>query len=352
MCLDTNFKQMKKLFIVSLLLTVLFGGCSKDSGKNEDGPEEETSEDAWKNIDFSQPIRGVNWADERDNFVDDVLVLSGLTSGDGYYMVQTDAQLVIKGFIENMSANTVRLPVNYSTVNSTWWNGYKGAIDKAIEKGMRVILAYWESESFKDGKVDNNSEFWTMWSKIIADYGQNKGVYFEVINEPYGYSLTELTDIYAKWLENYPDIPHERVLLGGKGYSEDVTGVGADSRFSNCLLSLHNYAFWANRTAEEWRTDWLSRIGDYASRTVVTEFGSTMTQGKDYSTLEEGDNEIDYIQASTSVFKENNIQSIYWPGLRNGDWYSIQTLNKSIFKMYTSNESGLYWIQYGWGLNP
>ncbi len=340
---------MKKIILSLIGIALLTVNCSKDSGSDDVIPDDSTQvEDPSKNIDFSEPIRGVNWADKRDNFVDDLLVPSGLTSGDTYYMVQVDAQYIIKGFKENMGANTIRMPINYATVKSTWWHGYKGAIDKAIEKGMRVILAYWEGDSSRDGKVDNTDEFLEMWTKVTADYADNSGVYFEVINEPHGYSLSELTELYASWLNKFSTIPHGRILLGGKGYSEDVTGVGADQRFSDCLLSLHNYAFWAERSAHEWENDWLNRIGDYAERTVVTEFGSTMTQGKDYNSDSGTDNEVDYIQVSTKVFRDHNVQSVYWPGLRDGDWYSIQSFDASTFKMSTTNASGLSWIQYGW----
>ncbi len=343
---------MRRIFFSLFALSFLAMACSSGSDDDNVVPDNNNqTEDPAANIDFTQPIRGVNWADKRDNFVDDLLVPSGLTSGDSYFVVQTDAQYVIKGFLENVQANTIRLPINYATVSSTWWNGYKGAIDKAIAKGMRVILAYWEGESDKDGMVDNTTEFWAMWSKVVSDYGDNSGVYFEVMNEPYGYSLSELTDLYESWLIEFSNIPHHRILLGGNGYSEDVTGVGADSRFSDCLLSLHNYAFWAERSAAEWETDWLQRIGDYASRTVVTEFGSTMTQGKDYNGPEGADNEVDYIQVSTRVFRDLGVQSIYWPGLRDGDWYSIQSLDATTFKMSTTNPSGLSWIQYGWAID-
>lgn len=343
---------MNKIILSLIALAFIAFSCSDSSSNEDPNPDDNNQvDDPAANIDFTQPIRGVNWADKRDNFVDDLLVPSGLTSGDTYYMVQTDAQYVIKGFIENMDANTVRLPINFATVNSTWWNGYKGAIDKIVDKGMRVILAYWEGESSRDGKVDNETEFWEMWTTVTEDYADNAGVYFEVMNEPHGYTLTELTDLYASWLTEFPDITHGRILLGGKGYCDDVTGVGADARFTDCLLSLHNYAFWAERSAEEWQSDWLNRIGDYASRTVVTEFGSTMTQGKDYNSATGTDNEVDYIQVSASVFRDHGVQSVYWPGLREGDWYSIQSLDASTMKMTTTNTSGLSWIQYGWGID-
>lgn len=343
--------KMKSRLILGLLTLFVFAGCSKDDSFSEDSNVEVKTDKSAK-IDFTVPIRGVNWADKRDNFVDDYLVPSGLASDDNYYRTQTKALAVVLGFQANMAANTVRLPINFATVNGYWWDGYQGAIDVALLKGMRVILAYWEGASSKDGKVDNTTEFWEMWSKVIATYGTERGVYFEVINEPHGYSLGDLTTLYAQWLAKYPDVPHGRILLGGTGYCDNVSKVGADSRFAGCLLSLHNYAFWATRTADGWRESWLNSIGDYASRTVVTEFGSTMTQGKDYKSTVPGDNETDYIQASTSLFRELGIPSVYWPGLRDGDWYSLQQLDYSTYKLTTTNASGLFRLQYGWGLNP
>ena len=35
---------------------------------------------------------GVNWADPRDNFADDALVLSGLTASDSYATIKAKAQ--------------------------------------------------------------------------------------------------------------------------------------------------------------------------------------------------------------------------------------------------------------------
>jgi hypothetical protein len=344
-------KKMKNTFLLCSLLILALAGCSKDGGSSGN-TNPDTTTDKSANIDFTAPIRGVNWADKRDNFVDDNLIPSGLSSDDNYYRSQTKAQSIVNGFKNNMSANTVRLPINYTTVNGYWWSGYQGAIDMALTKGMRVILAYWEGASSKDGKVDNTTEFWAMWTKVIATYGNERGVYFEIFNEPHGYNLTDLTALYAQWLAKYPTVPHGRILVGGTGYCDNLTGVGADSRFADCLLSLHNYAFWATRTSAEWRQSWLISIGNYASRTVVTEFGSTMTQGKDYNSTVAGDNETDYIQASTSLFREMGIPSVYWPGLRDGDWYSLQTLDYSTYKLSTTNASGLYRLQYGWGLNP
>ncbi|MFC0775964.1 cellulase family glycosylhydrolase [Terrimonas alba] len=298
-------------------------------------------------------MAGVNWADGRDNFVDGWVIPSGLEAGDDYNIVSAKADAVLSGFQTNMpGVNTVRLPINPPSILEVWWNRYTGAIDKAISKNMNVILACWESASSRNGLIDNTTAFWNMWDTVVTKYSNSAKVFFEVFNEPHGYSLPALTDIYVQFLSRYPNVPRERILLGGTGYSENVTDIGADSRFSGCLLALHNYAFWATRSLSDWQSDWRSRFGSFASRTIVTEFGAGMTTGKDYSGLVNNDNEIAYIQGSTNVFRTDKISSVYWPGLRDNDSYSIQTRSGSgvNIALTTTNISGVSRIRYGWGL--
>src|SRR5690554_7579715 len=86
-------------------------------------------------------FRGVNWADKRDNFVSDVLVLSGLSLTDTYESASIVADRVIGQFVELLGTNSVRLPINEPTA-STFWNTYTGVIDVGLKKG-RVVLGYW-----------------------------------------------------------------------------------------------------------------------------------------------------------------------------------------------------------------
>lgn len=247
---------MRRILILCALLAGLYG-CKKNS---PDAVEQKDEEIAAK---VEQPlavgaggIAGVNWADGRDNFVDGWIIPSGLTSSDDYTTVSAKANSVLTAFQTNMpGVNTVRLPINPSTVAESWWGAYTGAIDRALTKNMKVILACWEGASSRDGIIDNTTQFWAMWQTVVTKYSGNSNVYFEVFNEPHGYTLTQLTTIYAEFLTRYPNVPRGRILLGGTGYSENVTGVGADSRFTNCLLSLHNYAFWATRTQTAWEAD-------------------------------------------------------------------------------------------------
>ncbi|WP_345328668.1 RICIN domain-containing protein [Mucilaginibacter defluvii] len=342
---------MKRKTLMSLgLLALLWSGCSKE--KQADVKSPDTTSDTQTLAVGAASIAGVNWADGRDNFVDGWVIPSGLEAGDNYTTVSDKANAILTGFQTNMpGVNTVRLPINPPSVLESWWGSYTGAIDRALNKNMKVILACWEAASSRDGMIDNTTQFWDMWQTVVAKYQGNANVYFEVFNEPHGYTQAQLTTIYAEWLTRYPNVPRNRILLGGTGYSENVTGIGADSRFTNCLLSLHNYAFWATRTLSGWESDWRSRFGSYASRTVVTEYGAAMTTGKNYTGTVGSDNEIAYIVGSTNVFRADGIASVYWPGLRDGDSYSIQTRGGSgtNITLTTTNASGLARIRYGWG---
>ena len=339
---------MKRHILVPLsCFLVLLGSCAKKEGANNTIPTTDTI--------TSVPVAmaGVNWADARDNFVDGWVIPSGLEAGDDYNTVSAKANAVLTGFQTNIpGVNTIRLPINPPSVLELWWSRYTGAIDKATSKNINVIFACWESASSRNGLIDDTNAFWKMWDTVITKYGNNSKVFFEVFNEPYGYSLSSLTSLYVQFLSRYASLPRERILLGGTGYSENVTAIGADSRFSGCLLALHNYAFWATRTLSAWESDWRNRLGDYALRTVVTEFGAGMTTGKDYNGLANNDNEIAYIQGSTNVFRTDKVSSVYWPGLRDNDSYSIQTRSGSgtNITLTTTNISGVSKIKYGWRL--
>lgn len=88
-------------------------------------------------------FKGVNWADPRDNFADDELQLSGLSTSDTYAQTYTKASRIISAFRANLGANTVRLPINPYTVNGSYWKSYRGRHrrrDGPRLQGHRVLL--------------------------------------------------------------------------------------------------------------------------------------------------------------------------------------------------------------------
>jgi endoglucanase len=349
---------MKKVFLVFAALCLLNAGCKKDVANVNlpvvadpvKGPEVATG-----TPDAASALKGVNWAADGDNFSDGILVLSGLTSSDSYATVSAKADAVLSGIQANTGANTLRLPVNYSTTSQLWWNAYTAVIDKAVSKNMNVILGYWEAQSSKDGKIDNVSEFWSMWQTIVNKYSGNSRVYFEIFNEPHGYSLTDWTTICAQWLSKYPSVQRGRILISGTSYSQDITGVGADSRFADCLLSIHDYTFFSNgniKTAAEWESRFKANVGSYSNRAVLTEFGVPMTTAKNYTGAITADQEIAYMQGLTNQVRAYGMGSVYWPGIRNSDSYSMQQLNGTGTNLTVSNTnaSGLSRLKYSWGV--
>ncbi len=340
---------MRKSWMLLSILSLVWASCKKDDVPTQPQIIETPNTE----VPISINIAGLNWADGRDNFVDGWVIPSGLTAGDNYNTVMTKTEAILNGFsTEVKGVNTIRIPINPPSVTEAWWNAYQGVIDKATAKGFKVIIACWEGESSKDGLIDDTNKFWIMWDIVVAKYQDNANVYVEPFNEPHGYSLSQLTAIYQHFLDRYPNLTRRRIILDGQGYAENVTGVGGDARFKSCLLGLHNYAFWASRSESAWQADWRNRYGNYASRTVITEFGAGMSSGKDYQNGNQGDNEIAYITATSEVCKNDKIASVYWPGLRDGDSYSLLSRSGSgtNITLSTVNSSGVFRLRYGWGL--
>ncbi|GGB20670.1 cellulase family glycosylhydrolase [Puia dinghuensis] len=342
---------MKQLIILLAFLShLVLSACAKTSRVSSNPPGSDTTAGpatpAPAVTGGPNGFKGFNWADSHDNYSDTVVVPSGLSSSDDYATVQAKADLILSAFSQR-GVNTIRLPVNPYSVAGNWWKAYAGAIDKALDKGMRVVLAYWEGTTAKDGLIDDTAQYWRMWQSVTTRYAASGNVWFEPFNEPFGYSVDNLKALYAQWLARFPAIPAGRVLLDGTGYATGVNEIGADSRFAGCLLSFHMYTwFQKNRTTV---SDWEQTITSlaYPGRTILSEFGVPMTNGKDYLAAPGSDVEVAYLQGLTNALRARTMGSVYWPGLRIGDSYSMLSLSGTT--LATNSTSGLARLQYAWG---
>lgn len=305
-------------------------------------------------------FKGVNWADSRDNFVNGVLYVSGLGASDTYASAASVADRVVGQFVSKLGANTVRMPINEPTV-SGYWGTYTGAIDSALSKG-KVILAYW---AYSNGKPANMTDFWNMWTTVVNKYGNNANAYFEIINEPYGYSNTDLNNMYNDWLTKFPSVPKGRVILDGAGYAQNVSVPGGDARLNGTLLAVHDYSFFVGTpymNEAQWANHLQGYVGSYASRTIMTEWGSMMQAGyssrynttyplQDYNTPG-GSLWVAYVRGISNQLRAWGMGSVYWPGLRDGDGYSMTTKSGSGsgINLTVNNATGLARLQYAWGM--
>ena len=301
-------------------------------------------------------FRGVNWADKRDNFVSDVLVLSGMSLSDNYQSASVVADRVIGQFQELFGTNSVRIPVNEPTV-SKFWDTYTGVIDMALSKG-RVVMGYWGPAQPAGPK--NMNDWWSMWAKVVEKYGDHPNAYFEVFNEPHMYSKTELRDLYAEWLKNFPNVPRDHILLDGSGLAWNVPDVADDPRFEGCLFAVHEYTFWnmSITTEQGWKDSFKGKVGKYIDRTVCTEWGGAMSPGDkngvhyDYMDYNSTPTNyfMAYIRGMSDQLREWEMGSFYWPGLRDGDWYSMtkRTGEGANIKLEIVNQSGVDRMKMAW----
>ncbi|NUP53447.1 MAG: cellulase family glycosylhydrolase [Catenulispora sp.] len=293
-------------------------------------------------------FHGVNWADPRDNYASDAVVPSGLSAGDDYRTVYRKAQKTVEGFRENLGANTVRLPINPASVGTTWWNSYRAAIDAATAAGDKVILSYWEAPTAKDGKIDDPTTWNQMWDTVTAAYRNNPHVYFEPMNEPFGYTTDQWVQVCSDWLARHSDVPRGHVVISGTGYNDNVTGVGASPALTGTLLSLHFYGFWGSyQTEADWIANLLPRIGGYAWRTIIDEAGAPMTVGLNYG-AHNGNVFTSYFAAVTDIARGTGMGMVYWPGLRTGDAYSIESLDAD-GHLHDNSPTGVAQLKWGYG---
>jgi hypothetical protein len=301
-------------------------------------------------------FRGVNWADKRDNFVSDVLVLSGMSLSDNYQSASVVADRVIGQFQELFGTNSVRIPVNEPTV-SKFWDTYTGVIDMALSKG-RVVMGYWGPAQPAGPK--NMNDWWSMWAKVVEKYGDHPNAYFEVFNEPHMYSKTELRDLYAQWLSKFPNVPRGHILLDGSGLAWNVPDIADDPRFEGCLFAVHEYTFWnmSITTEQGWKDSFKGKVGKYIDRTVCTEWGGAMSPGDkngvhyDYMDYNSTPTNyfMAYIRGMSDQLREWEMGSFYWPGLRDGDWYSMtkRTGEGANIKLEIVNQSGVDRMKMAW----
>lgn len=295
-----------------------------------------------------------NWADQKDNFVNGDLLLSGLATTDTYEDVLAKSDRILAEFERTANVNAVRLPINEPTVLGDAWQTYKGAIDAAIQRKMRVIVAYW---AWHNGKADDAARFDAMWDRVIETYKGEGLVYFEMFNEPWAYSdIGPILEIEVAWLARHADVPRGRMVIAGSWSDQEVRVQGADPRFDGTLLSVHIYPFnSAMRTStQEWKNALDYNLGGHGSRVIVTEWGAPMTTGTDYSGTGEGDHNGSFITGISSYLQANDIGSCYWPLLRAGDAWSLTTLagDAENTVLTVNSASGLARIQSAFRLTP
>jgi len=353
-------------------------------------------------------LEGVNWADARDNFGWDnhgagMLIPTGLSASDSYSEVYAKAWWMLSEL--PAGANTIRLPINPETVlngddtaTSWWWQQYQGAIDAATDLHMNVILGYWGDHS-DPGTIDGRSavtypnllcsdpslhyagspyrDFDEMWNQVIRRYGHQSNVFFEIMNEPHGYTPQQWDSMASQWLGCFPQVPRERVIVSAahnqnsplaqcEGLQNDLADVANDSALDGTLLSLHFYDYFCPGIDDYSELSGLLDGVDQ-DRVVLDEFGTPVVYGADspygakgsavrFGDRSNPDPNVRYIQELTSFLSTSGMGVVYWPGMRGCDpndprcdpW-SVWSLDGNGNLQPRGDGSIIPWLQRAWG---
>ena len=273
-------------------------------------------------------IHCFNWADAGDNFQKGALVLTGLSANDSYATVLASSNAIISGFKTVLGANTFRIPINETTVNTaTTWAAYKGIFDAAISQNVKVIVAYWVPPG--SNHVADTTTWNTMWKTVVDAYVSSDLVYFDVFNEPSGYSATAFVTLVQQWMTANPSVPANRVIVAGTTTDIDVNQQGA--ALPNCLLSLHIYDSVGNTVAAA-EAAVKTHAGPYYNRTIVTEYvGASL-----------------FMQGITTQMKAYGMGSCYWAGLEGTGGIAKLSGTAPNYTLTVNNATTLATIQSGW----
>ena len=269
-----------------------------------------------------------NWADAGDNFQKGALVLTGLAATDSYDTVLAKSNAILSGFKTVLGANSFRIPINETTVNTaTTWAAYKGIFDAAISQDMKVIVAYWLPPG--SNHVADTTTWNTMWKTVVDAYVSSDLVYFDVFNEPSGYSATAFVTLVQQWMAANPSVPANRVIVAGTTTDIDVNQQGA--ALPNCLLSLHIYDSVGNTVAAA-EAAVKTHAGPYYNRTIVTEYvGQSL-----------------FMQGITTQMKAYGMGSCYWAGLEGTGGVAKLSGTAPNYTVTVNNAANLTLIQSGW----
>lgn len=306
-------------------------------------------------------FHGVNWASPGDNFQTGIELPEGLSASDDYNTVVAKANAVYDGFQSTLGANIVRLPINNPTAGpgSTWWGTYRGAIDAATARGMKVLLTFWDDSSVgANGAVTNMDGWNAMWDNVTSTYKNNSLVYYEPYNEPHGYSTASWANVATAWVSRHSDIAPDHIFISGGGYNGDVNGLCNVPGLAGTYLTYHHYGWAATNDYNGWAADFDSRINGCSSRVVVDEFGAPMDDGRNYNDSTSTDNFVQYLRADTDSIASMGLGAIYWPALGGKhadrptyDWYSLYSVQGSgtNLTLGTRNVTGLDRLRHAFG---
>ena len=295
----------------------------------------------------------VNWADNRDNFIDGHLLMSGITSDtDTYEGVTSKANIVLGAFTDLLKVNSFRMPINEPTALDPWWSSYKAAIDAGVARGMKVIIGFWPKDK-NIGKPVDNTRWYAMWKVVIDAYVGNPLVFYDIHNEPHGFTPAQWVVQVNGWLAQFPNVPRQQIIVAGSGWDDNVGSVA--SNWPDLMMEVHNYAYNGPTTTAGWNSNLLNRLGNAVSRTIVGEWAGQVVE--DYTTGIEGFADKSFIVGTANTILQNKMGGCWWAGAfamsggTSGTTLLVQQGTGDSMTFTVKDPVTLTYFQHSWGLN-
>ena len=266
--------------------------------------------------------------------------------------VTSKSNIVLGAFTDLLQANSFRMPINEPTALDPWWNSYKAAIDAGIAKGMKVIIGFWAKDK-GIGKPVDNTRWYAMWKVVIDAYVSNPLVFYDIHNEPHGFTPAQWITQVNGWIAQFPNVPRQQIIVAGSGWDDNVGNVA--SSWPDLMMEIHNYAYNGPTTTAGWKSNLLNRLGNAVSRTIAGEWAGQVVE--DYTTGIEGNADKSFIVGTANTILENKMGSCWWAGAfapsggTSGTTLLIQKGTGDTMTFTVNNQATLTYVQHSWGLN-
>jgi hypothetical protein len=308
--------------------------------------------DAYNDTHF---LRGMNWADPSGN---EAATRDLQPSGIGPSMTTSQIQTAatsIANAAKKSGALALRMPISYGTTSdAAYWPKYQAAINAVVSAGLNVDLCFWITQNgYLDNGVDTTTNWQAMWDAVDAVYKNNPHVFYEPINEPYGYNNTDLNNVYAGFLSRYSPA-NGKCILDGAGYAQYPSVPGGDSRLNNQYIGFHAYHwFFSVSTDGDW-TQWYGveagRVGStLAPRTAMTETGVETNRTADFwwQWQQGTPKDVAFLTGTCAYVHDNSIGSIAWSGINDVDGYHWFVASSNLVE---NNPGVANMFRYSWGV--
>lgn len=289
---------------------------------------------------YTSWVRGAMWASAGGEPYN-IVYPDGITSSTTPAQAAAVADSVSADY-RDVGINFIRIDVDPITISSNW-PVVQAYVNELVTNGLFVDIC--GSYNTTNNVLVDLTNWKAMWQTIDGVYKNNNSVYYEPLNEPYGYNLSGLTNVYSAFLNSYGiQKGHSFIILQSGGSDATVPAIGAV--FTDCTLAFHIY--WGPIFTNEsgWSNQVANKAGVCANRCIVTEYGALTQTGLNYQDASSGNTDyIPYLRGVTGEFRALPMGSMWFPA------HSPLQNNKRIFNGIGGdifNRSALNRMQYGW----